>query len=746
MNVMKRHLFALSVVALIAPAFCLAAHVSPDEVVLENAEFRLVVGVDAVARSLVVKKSGEECLADGVSLPLFTATQDRPFNNEMKLIHPNKRTTCPASSLRQADGFLIVGFPHGMYEAKVRVKVAPSYLAFELVDFICDRKATYDYLKMDVPPVVSFRVIQLPVANRRNFGDWLNASWDDNAVVCVAGASPHVYIDHEPRSGHKVLFADLYSGIRLRSGCAAIFASPGKEAFLDAMDSFERDFGLPRGVASRRSQDVRESIFHLSAFDPNTIGEVISYAKLGGFRLMTFDYSHIVKEMYSYGYCGDYDWRDEYPNREADLKAMLAKVKAAGIKPGLHTLHSHIGLRSRYVTPVADPRLNKTRRFTLADPIPEGTNDIAEVTVFEPTVDTVMFPGCRVLQFGGELLSYESYTVEPPYKFLRVKRGVHKTRPSAHPKGEVGGILDLSEYGWPNSCYIDQNTDLQDEVAAKLANIYNCGFAYVYLDGSEGVNRPFNYHVANAQYRYWRLLKPEPSFGEGAAKVHFGWHMLAGANAFDSFGTEEFKAKIVEFPCAQAPITWQDMTRVDFGWWYYRLPSDIDGGKTRTVGTQPDMWEFSAAKAAAWDCAATVTMPLERLRKHPRTGDILETMRRWNDARRRGLVTEDWKRRLRDCGKEHHLLQDDKGGYELVEWEQISVAGGKDTPVRAFLYEKDGRCHVVHWHVSGHAKVDLGAKHGVLDAANMNTWTASLPRDEVIRLFANAKIVGQEGR
>ena len=151
-------------------------------------------------------------------------------------------------------------------------------------------------------------------------------------------------------------------------------------------------------------------------------------------------------------------------------------------------------------------------------------------------------------------------------------------------------------------------------------------------------------------------------------------------------------------------------------------------------------------EAAAWDCAATATMPLDSLRRHPRTGDILETLRRWNDARRRGLVTEDWKRRLRDCGREHHLLQDGKGGYELVEWEQLPVAGGKDTPVRAFLYEKDGHCHVVHWHVSGNAKVDLGANHGVLDVANKNTWTASLPRDEVIRLFANAKIVGQEGR
>ena len=729
-----------------------ACHAQSDAIVLENAAFRLVVGTNALARSLVVKATGEECLSNAEPLPIFTATQDRPFNNEIKLIHPNKRTVYPACSLKVdgADGerTLIAGFPHRMYEAKVRVKVAPSYMAFELVDFICDRKTTYDYLKMDIPPVTSFRVLQLPVVDRRNFGDWLNVVWDDKAAVCVAGASPHVDIDHERHAGRKVLFAELYSGMRLRGGCSALIAVPGREAFLDAMDAFERDFDLPRGVASRRGPDVRESIFHLSggALDPKTLDELVSYASHGGFKLMTFDYSHTTKETYSYGRCGDYDWRDDYPKCEADMKAMLAKVKAAGIKPGFHTLHSHIGLQSRYVTPVADPRLNKTRRFTLAEPLPDGTNEMAEVAVFEPTSDTVMFPACRVLQFGGELLSYESYTVEPPYKFLKVKRGVHKTRPTAHARGEVGGILDLSEFGWPNSCYIDQNSDLQDEIAAKLANIYNCGFEYVYLDGSEGVNRPFNYHVANAQYRYWRLLKPEPSFGEGAAKTHFGWHMLAGANAFDAFSPEAFKAKIVEFPCAQAPITWQDLTRVDFGWWYYYLPSDVSGGKTKTIGTQPDMWEFGAAKAAAWDCAATVNMPIDRLRKHPRTGDVLETMRRWNDARRRGFVTEEWKLRLRDCGKEHHLLLDGKGGYELVEWEQIPVAGGKDKPVRAFLYEKDGQHekdgqrHVVYWHTSGRGRIDLGAPYGTLDAAEMKTWSTNLPRADIIRIFAAAKL------
>ncbi|MBR2837657.1 MAG: hypothetical protein IKE55_02635 [Kiritimatiellae bacterium] len=730
----------LALAAALAAASCPAHSAEHDGIVLENAAFRLVVGADAVPRSLVVKATGEECLSATEPPAMFTATQDRPFNNEIKLIHPNKRTVYPACSLRREGEFLVAGFPHRMYEAKVRVKVAPLYMAFELVDFICDRKTTYDYLKMDIPPVASFRVLQLSVANRRNFGDWLNAAWDDKAAVCVAGASPHVDVDHEPHAGRKSLFADLCAGIRLRGGCAALIAAPGREAFLDAMDVFERDFGLPRGVASRRGQDVRESIFHLTGFNPKTIDEMLSYATRGGFRLMTFDYSHVTKETYSWGRCGDYDWRDELPNGEADLKAMLAKVKAAGIKPGLHTLHSHIGLESRYVTPVADPRLNKTRRFTLAAPLPDGTNDIAEVAVYEPTADTVMFPACRVLQFGGELLSYESYTTEPPYRFLGVKRGVRRTRPTAHPKGEVGGILDISEFGSPNSCYIDQNTDLQDEVAAKLARIYNCGFEYVYLDGSEGVNRPFNYHLANAQYRYWRLLSPEPSFGEGAAKTHFGWHMLAGANAFDSFVPEIFKAKIVEFPCAQAPITQQDMTRVDFGWWYYYPPA-LDGkGGMRTIGTQPDMWEFAAAKAAAWDCAATVNMPLDRLRRHPRTDDVLETMRRWNDARRRGFVTEERKRLLRDCSREHHLLLDGNGGYELVEWEQIPVAGGKDALVRAFLYEKDARRHVVYWHIAGRSLLDLGSPHGTLHAEAMKTWSTDLPRKEVVDLFNAAKI------
>ena len=84
-----------------------AAH---GDVVLENDRVRLSVGDDAVTKSMVLKETGEELLDVGEGLPLFSVTQDRPFNNEIKLVHPNKRTTFRANRVRREGSRLVVGF------------------------------------------------------------------------------------------------------------------------------------------------------------------------------------------------------------------------------------------------------------------------------------------------------------------------------------------------------------------------------------------------------------------------------------------------------------------------------------------------------------------------------------------------------------------------------------------------------------------------------------------------------------
>ena len=101
-------------------------------------------------------------------------------------------------------------------------------------------------------------------------------------------------------------------------------------------------------------------------------------------------------------------------------------------------------------------------------------------------------------------------------------------------------------------------------------------------------------------------------------------------------------------------------------------------------------------------------------------------MRKWEDIRARGLLTAADKEKLKDPNREYHLVDDGKGGYDIVEWKQLDVAGGKWTPVRAFLYERNGRCVVAYWHVSGKANLILANGEQSLLAENMQLWESDL--------------------
>jgi hypothetical protein len=370
---------------------------------------------------------------------------------------------------------------------------------------------------------------------------------------------------------------------------------------------------------------------------------------------------------------------------------MLGKIKAAGIIPGLHVLHTHIGLRTGYLTPKADHRLNLTRHFTLAKDISESET---EIYVEECPEGSPTYEKTRVLKMRGELIRYESYTTEPPYRFTGCERGYNDTAALAHEMGTIGGILDISEF-CANSAYIDQRTSLQDEVADAIADIYNAGFEFMYFDGSEGTNAPFDIYVALAQWRVYKKLLRKPIFCEGAAKSHFSWHMLSGGNAFDLWKPSVFKKMIAEHPFREAPQMACDFTRLNFGWWGH-LP-----------GQRADIFEYGTALGAAWDCPGSFSSTLETFKNDPRTDDILETLRRWEMAREVGFVTDEVKRELRHTEREHTLLIDEQGELELAVWAEVdSVADGEGT-VTAFVLERAGKRVAVLWDNKGECELSL---------------------------------------
>lgn len=676
------------------------------EIVLENSSMILTLEPDGTARSLIAKATGEECLMAGARMPMFSVTQERPYNNEVKLAHPNKRTTFPADRVRLEDGNLIVGFKLAPYEAVISVHMGERFIGFKLEDFIVSDDG-YPDLCMAVPPVAELRLAQLPVRRRERFGEWLNVMWDDDTAVALIAASPRARIDADNTGASCVMTADAVRGIRLRGTEAALIVTD-TPALMDAIAEVEETYDLPRGVASRRGDMINASAYWSGNITPENVDEHIRYARMGGFRLMLIYYTSLFKTHYGYDTCGDYDYRPEYGRGIEDVRAMLSRIRAAGITPGLHFLHTHIGIRSRYVTPRADHRLNKTRTFTLARPL--GAED-DEVWVEQDTYGMVMSERCRILQFGTELISYEGCSDEPPYRFTGCKRGVYGTVAEEHPMGLQGGLVDVSEFGHGHSFYLDQNSSLQDEIADKLAQAYGAGFEFAYFDGSEGTNAPFEYHVPNAQYRVFRKLKPAPLFAEGAAKAHFSWHMLSGGNAFDIFPPSVFKQKIAQFPMEEAPRMRSDLTRLNFGWWAFWAPGDIEGEPT---GTQPDMYEYGTSRAAAWDCPATMMENVDAFHRNPRTDDIFEVMRRWEDVRKRGWLTEEQKQELRAPDREHILLIDEQGEYELAEYRHVSDAAGGDMRLRAFVFERRGARYAVYWHATGQGRLMLSLKVGQL--------------------------------
>ena len=724
----------------------LTGTVATADVLVETSAFRLTIGDDATAKSLVVKATGEEMLEPREGLPIFASTQIRPFNNEVRLVQQAKRTTYPANRIRRDGDLLTVGFETAPYEVVVRVVESPSgYATFQAVRLVSNTEDEHQYYhwNMDVPPVESFRLLQLPVKNRANFGDWLNAMWDENAFVGVLGGTPYMEVDNEKRYGFRKLTVESLKDYGVTNGVAVLAAESTKARFLDQIDAVERDLGLPRGVQSRRDSRLNASIYWTSDICPGNVDEIISYAKRGGFRMLLIYYSALVRAN-SYARLPDYAWNDRWTTES--FTAVLRKLHDAGISVGMHTLQTFVGFEGRYVTPKADHRLALLRHFTLAKPLPADSGP-CEVYVEQNPVSAPMHPKCRILKFGTELLSYTGYSTTRPYRFTGVKRRHLGTFAVAHPLGEIGGVLAVSECA-AVSTYVDQDTSLQDEVGEQIAKVYDCGLDFLYFDGSEDANPPCTVNISLSQWRVAEKCARPPLFIEGCAKSHFGWHLQSGANAFDVFSPELFKRKIVEYPYAAAIRLAKDFTRVDFGWWGYGAPKDgpepkregLWDRKARTIGVQPDIWEYGTSKAAAFDSPATMQMKLVDLRAHRRTGDILETMRKWEDVRARRLLTPAQKELLKDTAREFHLLDDGKGGYDLVEWRQLAVAGGLSTPVRAFVYERAGKRVVAYWHVADRARLVLPDGLPVLEASDMRTWETDLAESAVADAFARARI------
>ncbi len=718
----------------------------PDdtEIIIENKEMRLVINGDGTACSLIHKASGQECLMQDVKTPVFAITQYRPYDNEIQLAYPAKTKTFASDSIYRMGDDLVISFELIDYDATVGLKIMDDYIGFTLksleyhmADFGVKRKTNID----------EFTLLQLPVKNRAHFGEWLNVSWDEDLAVNLLATNPFTRIDAENRPGYKNFQAGGTAEVGLEEIGAALIVT-GKGKLLDRIDRVEKDFGLPLGVESRRSEEYKNSYYELRDVTVQNIDEHIAFAKQGGFRQMVIYYPDFAVSM------GHFTWRPEYPNGMDDLKEITRKIEEAGMIPGFHIHYCKAQKNDAYVTPVPDPRLNLRQVFTLREDLKKG-HDL--ITVEENPAGITLEEGRRLLKIGRELIAYENYTTTPPYQFLNCQRGALNTTPVGREAGDLIGLLDVDT--WPIFVRFNQKTNIQEEVAERLAVIIKeAGFKFIYYDGAEDVAPPYWYNVSKAQLAVHDALDDKPIFSEGALKSHFSWHIITRGNAFDTFPPEVIKEATRKHPLTEIELVSNDFTAIDFGWIGYVAPGE------ETIGIQPDMLEYITSRAAGWNSIISLVGNLDHLRDHPRTADNMEVIRRWEEARITGFLSEEQKVDLHDPGQEHILLVNEDGSLELHPYRQILNIADGSQDVRAFIFDRNNKTWVVYWHTSGKGSIELPVdaekinlfenlgkeievkannENITIPVGNRRYIQFDLSHDEVLNLFAHANSINQ---
>ncbi len=349
--------------AAVLGSFLFSAAPARSAITLENRDLRLVIGEDGRALSLIEKASGQECLAPGTKTSAFSLLLDRPNHTDLWVAYPSKRTAYAANRVRQEGDRLVVGFEIVANTAVIRVKTTDDYIGFTLEKVEGKGEGT------------EVRFLQLPVRNRKNFGGWLNVMWDDAVAINVLATDPYAQIDADAHSGYRVLWASAVGEVKMEGVGAALIATR-TPSLLDRIARLEDDFGLPKGAESRRRPEYNYSQMVVGVASGKqgvvtaaNVDRYLAFAKQAGFKAIQIYYMTFAQS------AGHFVWRPEYPNGMQDLKALAAKITAAGLLPGLHVHYNKATNNDAYVTPAADPRLHLRTMFTLAAPLDEQFDD-----------------------------------------------------------------------------------------------------------------------------------------------------------------------------------------------------------------------------------------------------------------------------------------------------------------------------------------------------------------------------------
>ncbi|MDD4017825.1 MAG: hypothetical protein PHV28_07750, partial [Kiritimatiellae bacterium] len=358
--------------------------------------------------------------------------------------------------------------------------------------------------------------------------------------------------------------------------------------------------------------------------------------------------------------------RDLYPRGFADMKVVTDKIRAAGLKAGMHMLTGCINVNDGLVAKRVH-ELQEWCSYTLAQPF---AADSTELVVNEPidrshdVVYTYSGNG-NFLLVGDEIVQYAALRRERPYAFLGLKRAVcgTKTGPSVPAGSRVGYLQQRYRAFYPK-----EDSKLADDLADNIARVYNDGgFDQIYFDGAEGMGTQ---HKTDVMCRkiYDRLARPPIAEGGG---FRHSWWWRSRKGAWD--GSHWASKRFVDTHIAHArSYKMSDLVQPQMGWWHPRAESEHSRGHFL------DEMEYWAGKNVSIDAAFATKSdcPGQLSDEGRRQLELLGTYERFRLDRR---FTDEALKALGNGRDEFRLRKDKAGVWTLTPAESFVRRAGSDT-------------------------------------------------------------------
>ena len=600
------------------------AATTPPVATFENEHLRLSFAADGQVLEFTDKASGKNHVRASAKAPIATVIQSGK--------------SFPVTSIAKTERGLAMTFGTSGVRAVAKVTARPKHLVFEIESLDGAAEA------------VTFGHVPLTLAGKP----------DEPFAACALALNIQTRVGDLP-GATSLLAATAYARFGIPGAKVAIIGCPQdqlRRAMQEAVAAAPELPHSPLGGPWALDAPINRGsyLFNFDGVTAKTADEWIALAKSLGMTQIDFHTGSSLR----FGDCRPNPKR--YPRGYADVKAAIDKLHAAGIQVGLHTYAFFIAQSCSWVSPAPDARLGKNATFTLSAAL---STNAAVVPVDETTEKMSEFTGGAVrngvtLQIDDELIRYAGVCKKAPFGFTGCQRGAWGTKVCAHAKGaKVHHLTECFGLFAP-----DGNSTLLTEVAAKTAEAYNeCGFDMIYLDALDGSDvlgglADSWHYSAKFTYEVWKRLK-RPALVEMSEFHHLLWCVRSRYQAWDH--PVRGHKKFIDMHCAQNEANRRIFLPGEFGWWAL---SRWEGAQTEP--TYADDIEYLMAKCLGSDAGLALMGILpENVTKFPALPRLANIIKRYENLRHSGKVSESIKAKLRAPGDEYTLEGDLQSGWRF---------------------------------------------------------------------------------